>query len=215
MKLDDNDLIGSMLKYISDIPHISPDDFPGIDLYMDQVTTCMEKLLASSKRYPDDKVLTKTMINNYAKNDLLPSPDKKRYSRDHMLVLLFIYYFKNLLSISDIQRVLRPITEKYFQGKPGCDMSYIYEEVFRPAPEKLEELGRVLEKDYNMTLPLFEDADPQDQVFLRKFALICMLSYDVYIRKHLIESIIDGLPEEKRTGRAKHKEKPKEKEEDT
>ena len=212
MKPDDNDLLDSMLKYISEIRHISPEDFPDIDLYMDQVTTCMEKLLASSKRRPDDKVLTKTMINNYAKNNLLPSPDKKRYSRDHMLVLLFIYYFKNLLSISDIQRVLYPVTEKYFQGDPGRDMSYIYNEVFRPAGEKLAELAQVLKKDYEMTQPLFEDADPQDREFLRRFAFICMLSYDVYIRKHLIEAIIDGLPEEeKRQGKPRHKEKAKEK----
>ena len=48
-----------------------PDDIPNIDLYMDQVTTFMEKELASSKRHEDDKILTKTMINNYAKNNLL------------------------------------------------------------------------------------------------------------------------------------------------
>ena len=45
---------------------IPPEDIPDIGLYMDQVTTLMDTRLAGSKRYPDDKILTKTMINNYA-----------------------------------------------------------------------------------------------------------------------------------------------------
>ena len=52
------------------IQHIKVEDIPNIDLYMDQVTTFMENKLKSSVRNPEeDKVLTKTMINNYAKND--------------------------------------------------------------------------------------------------------------------------------------------------
>ena len=70
---------------------------------MDQVTTFMNGHLASSKRNPDDKILTKTMINNYAKNQLLPPPEKKKYSKEHQLLLIFIYYFKNILTIQDIQ----------------------------------------------------------------------------------------------------------------
>ncbi len=65
---------------------------------MDQVTTFMEKHLGELKRYPEDKVLTKTMINNYAKNNLLPSPYRKKYTQEHILLLVFIYYFKNLMS---------------------------------------------------------------------------------------------------------------------
>ena len=100
---------------ISRIDYIKPEEIPGIDLYMDQVTTFMEKNLKSSKRYESDKILTKTMINNYAKNNLLPPPLKKKYSKEHVLLLIFIYYFKGILSFNDIQTLLNPITEKYFQ----------------------------------------------------------------------------------------------------
>ena len=89
-------------------------DIPSIDLYMDQVTTFMEKHLRESKRNEDDKILTKTMINNYAKNKLLPPPEKKRYSKEHVIMLVFIYYFKNVMSINDIKKMLTPISEKYF-----------------------------------------------------------------------------------------------------
>ena len=106
MTIDEKDMINSILASVSRIDYIKPDDIPNIELYMDQVTTFMEEQLASTKRYDEDKILTKTMINNYAKNKLLPPPEKKRYSREHILMLIFIYYFKNILSISDIQTIL-------------------------------------------------------------------------------------------------------------
>ncbi len=77
MTIDEKDMINSILSSISRIDYIKPEDIPNIDLYMDQVTTFMEEQLAATKRYGDDKILTKTMINNYAKNKLLPSAGKE------------------------------------------------------------------------------------------------------------------------------------------
>ena len=108
MKIDMTDLLNSITENLKRIDYIKPEEIPNIDLYMDQVTTFMEEQLVSSKRYADDKILTKTMINNYAKNKLLPPPEKKRYSKEHVLMLIFIYYFKNILSINDIQTLLTP-----------------------------------------------------------------------------------------------------------
>ena len=59
------------------LSHVKADEIPDIDLYMDQVTTFMDSHLKDMRRHPGDKVLTKTMINNYAKNNLLPPPVKK------------------------------------------------------------------------------------------------------------------------------------------
>ena len=123
MSTDNEAMIRHILDWVSGIGYIKPEDIPNIDLYMDQVTTFMEEQLAHSKRYQEDKILTKTMINNYAKNNLLPSPVKKRYSREHLLVLIFIYYFKNILSINDIQTLLNPITDKYFKSQEKLDLS--------------------------------------------------------------------------------------------
>ena len=94
MTIDTKDMLNSILSCISQIDYIKPEDIPNIDLYMDQVTTFMEKNLSATKRYDEDKILTKTMINNYAKNNLLPPPVKKKYSKEHVLVMIFIYYFK-------------------------------------------------------------------------------------------------------------------------
>ena len=188
--------------------YIKPEDLPNIDLYMDQVTTFMEDQLASTKRHDGDKILTKTMINNYAKNNLLPSPEKKRYSKDHLLMLIFIYYFKNILSITDIQKLLGPITEKYFKGEPGKDMTYVYNEVFGMENRKIDQLIKNLLKDYRFSSATFQDADAEDQEFLKRFSFICLMSFDVYIKKMIIEKMIDDIsPDEKNSHGKKSKEK--------
>ena len=71
--------------------YIEPADIPAIELYMDQVTTFMDKHLSNNKRFPEDKILTKTMINNYTKNHLLPPPEKKKYSKEHIRLQIYTY----------------------------------------------------------------------------------------------------------------------------
>jgi DNA-binding transcriptional MerR regulator len=188
----------SLLDDIKNIDYILPEDIPNIALYMDQVTTFMDEQLAASKRHEDDKILTKTMINNYAKNDLLPPPEKKKYSREHVLTLLFIYYFKNFLSINDIQSILNPITDRYFGNKNGFNMQDVYNEIFELEHEESQKVFKDLGKKYIRSNKAFQDFPEEDQDLLHAFSFICMLSYDVYIKKMIIEQIIDDLNGQKR-----------------
>lgn len=205
MTINTQDMIGSILESISRIDYIKPEDIPNIDLYMDQVTTFMEEQLASSKRYPEDKILTKTMINNYAKNNLLPSPEKKRYSKEHLLLLIFIYYFKNILSINDIQTLLGPITEKYFRSDSEMDLTAIYNEVFSMEKEQVELLKKNLLRCYQTSEKTFENAPEEDRKFLKLFSFICLLSFDVYTKKMLIEQLVDELRKENPDDSSKNK----------
>ena len=193
MTIDEKDMINSILSSISRIDYIKPEDIPNIDLYMDQVTTFMEEQLAATKRSGDDKILTKTMINNYAKNKLLPSPEKKRYSKEHVLMLIFIYYFKNILSINDIQTLFTPIVQKYFKSMTEKDMTYIYNEVFSMEKDQIESLKKDLLRKYKTAQGTFKDADEEDQEILKRFSFICLLSFDVYVKKMMIEHLIDGM----------------------
>ena len=130
MAWEDSEGLRELLDRLKEISYVQPDELPNIDLYMDQVTTFMDHHLASSKRYEEDKLLTKTMINNYTKNELLPSPNKKKYSKDHMYLLILIYYLKGVLSITDIQAILKPLNEKFFDGAGEVPFEKIYEEIF-------------------------------------------------------------------------------------
>jgi len=177
-----------------DIDYIKSEDVPNIDLYMDQVTTFMDEQLEGCKRHEDDKILTKTMINNYAKNNLLPSPEKKKYSKNHMLTLLFIYYFKNILSISDIQSILNPITDKYF-GDGEFNMEDVYDEIFRIEDIEAGKFLKDITKKYKQAQQTFEGFPEEDQQMLHTYSFVCMLSFDVYVKKMIIEKIIDSLNE--------------------
>ena len=175
------------------IDNIRTDDIRDIELYMDQVTTFMDSRLKNAARNPEvDKILTKTMINNYAKNDLLPPPVRKKYSREHMLLLIFIYYFKGILSISDIQTVLKPITDRFFAGNEGLKLETIYNEVFSLEREEVEVMKQDVVRKYHKAQETFSDAAAEDQEFLQTFSFICMLSFDVYVKKMLIEKLIDS-----------------------
>ena len=206
--------IRRLLEIISEIDYIKPEDLPNISLYMDQVTTFMDEQLSSSKRYEDDKILTKTMINNYAKNHLLPPPDKKRYSKEHLLMLIFIYYFKNILTISDIQTLLDPITKNYFQTSSEHDMTYVYREVFQMIREQSDSLPKELLKRYQAASGTFLDAPAEDQEFLQTFSYICLLAFDVYTKKMLIERLIDGMSSSKGSAEKKPKKEKKQKGQD-
>lgn len=194
MTIDREDLINSIIDSLGRIHHINLEDIPNIDLYMDQVTTFMESKLRTTTRNPqEDKILTKTMINNYAKNDLLPPPVKKKYSKEHILILIFIYYFKGILSISDIQKLLKPITEKYFQTSKELNLGGIYEEVFSLEEGAIADLQENIIKKFNLSQDTFQDAPEEDREMLQLFSFISMLSYDVYVKKLLIEKMIDSF----------------------
>jgi hypothetical protein len=153
----------------------------------------MDKHLTSSKRYTEDKLLTKTMINNYTKNELLPPPNKKKYTKEHMFLLIFIYYFKNILSISDIQSIFNPLTERYYGDKSEIKLEDIYEEIFRLEKEQTDALTKDMIRKMTKAKESFtEVTNPEDQEFLTTFSFICMLCFDVYMRKHMIEKMIDS-----------------------
>ena len=184
--------IRTILENIKKISYIKPNEIPNIDLYMDQVTTFMDQHLEKTKRYSEDKLLTKTMINNYTKNDLLPSPVKKKYTKDHMVMLIFIYYLKNFLSITDIQSLVHPMTELFFDGKGEISMDEIYEEIYEIEKNQAGSVSRDILKKAKVAEETFADIkDDEQREYLRKYAYACLLSYDIYMKRQMLERLID------------------------
>lgn len=184
-------VIEEVFKRYTDGSYIKASMLPDLDLYVDQITTFLTRHLAKTIRFEDDKIMTKTMINNYTKNHLLPPPDKKKYSRDHILLMIFIYYFKNFLPISDIKTILGPLTNKYFHKDADLNLEAIYTTLFSKEDTFVQEVLENVMKQFHMSAGLFPDAPKADQASLREFTFICMLSLDIYLKKQLIEAILD------------------------
>lgn len=186
-------VVSEILKESFRHTNVRSADIPNIDLYMDQVTTYLDSHLAGTARDQEsDKFLTKTMINNYTKNHLLPPPNKKKYSKDHMMLLVFIYYLKNFMSMSDIGEILGPMKDSFFEGKKELSIEQIYDRIVRLEMESVTDLRRDITKKVSRAEALFSDIPEEDREYMELFTLVSLLGYDLYLKKFLIEKLIDA-----------------------
>jgi hypothetical protein len=146
------------------------------------------------------------MINNYTKNDLLPSPVKKKYSKDHMVMLIFIYYLKNFMSITDIRSLMHPLAELFFDGKGEICLDEIYEEIYEMEKNQAGAVSRDIINKAKFAEETFADIqDDEQREYLRKFAYGCLLSYDIYMKRQMLERLIDENFTEKRQEKREEK----------
>ncbi len=183
--------IKEVIRECVKLDFIKPEDVPSIELYMDQVTTFMDKELSNTKRYDSDKTLTKTMINNYSKNELLPPPNKKKYSKDHIYLLIYIYYLKNSLSIADIKHTLSPMIDMFCDGNDTSKMDAIYRDICDSSLAKFTDIIKDIDKTHNYSKNVFEDFGGEEREYLDKFAFMASLGYEIYLKKKLLEHLVD------------------------
>lgn len=186
--------IKQLLENIFDNLHMIPaNDFPNIDLYMDQVTTFLNAHFEHSKRFEDDKLLTKTMVNNYTKGRLLPPPEKKKYTKHHVIMLTLIYYYKNILSINDTKSLMSSLSDKYFNSDSIPNLETLYDKFSAIEPDKITYLKNDVFKQLDVSNTTFSEYESDDTEFLNLLSFISMLSYDIYVKKQIIETLIDEI----------------------
>ena len=173
--------ITEQISKISNSHYIVPiESIPNIDLYMDQVTTFIETSLSGCKRNKNDKILTKTMINNYAKAKLFPPPQKKKYTKNHIMLLIMIYHLKSILSITDISRLLKPVTEELTKDANSPLLEMIYSD-FVTLQRQNEEKDTTLPECHN-----YEDETIQNII------VILQLVIQANTEKRIAEKILDS-----------------------
>ena len=104
--MDDKEAVYRLMENILEDEEIALLDIPQIDLYIDQITTLIDSKLSGMCRTPNDKLLTKAMVNNYSKEKLISPTKGKKYCREQILRILMICYLKQVLSIQDVKRIL-------------------------------------------------------------------------------------------------------------
>lgn len=179
-----NELFLDILKQAEDISDLKSSDIPSLDLYMDQIMTLFDVNLANNKRYEDDKLLTKTMINNYSKEGLLKPIKGKKYSKEHILQMIMIYSLKNTISIQEIKKVLQPYHEETEKIEP------IYNEFIKQKKHLTEQLTSEIQKTLDKNKV---DLDNSDQLTMT-LLLICALSNQCKI---IAEKMLDTYYTEK------------------
>ena len=155
---------------------IYPADVPRLELYMDQVLSLFEQYLSGTKRTPSDKLLTKTMINNYVKEGLMTPVRGKKYTREQIIQLLCVYHLKQTLRLSDI---------KALTGREDVDFEACYTRLL----QEKEHLRTMLPPMLHEHLPADPD-DPNDRLVL----CLALSETACYLRR-LCEHLIDTIPE--------------------
>lgn len=165
-------------------------DIPKIYLYMDQVITLFENALSKTKRNNDDKILTKTMINNYTKDKLLMPADKKKYSTDHIIMMILIYNLKQLLSINDIKLLLNKLVEKFNTDNDSIDLENFYKHFLHIQNIETNNFYKIIEDKLNFILDDKFNIDG-DEDYSRLVIIILTLIYNATMYKRLAENLID------------------------
>ena len=170
--------------------NIKLDEVPEIDLYMDQVIQLFESKLSNQKRNDEEKILTKTMINNYAKGKLLLPIQNKKYSKEHIILMSLIYNLKGALSINDIRRSLNNIieqeqvTDDYLLRQLYCsylnNCSNDKENFKENVLDKIKTINQEIDNKYS------EDAD-----YEKKILLLCSLVNMSNMYRRMSEKLID------------------------
>ena len=181
--------VDEIIKKLALTERVEEKDIPEIDLYMDQVIQIFEQKLSSSKRKENDKVLTKTMINNYAKAKLLMSIKNKKYSKELLLLMSMIYDLKGSLSISDIKDLFDNIVKKYDEDKE-YDLRNLYKLYLNITNSNYEDFLGNIDKQIKCVKGIIDDSEEFNE-YEEKFLFICSMVSMSNMYRRVAEAMVD------------------------
>ena len=183
------DKADEIIKAMAFHNQVLPEDIPKIDLYIDQVIQLFETSFDESKRYADEKILTKTMINNYAKGKLFYPIQNKKYSRNHIMLISLIYQMKSALSINDVKLVLHGINEKAAQKE--LDLEQFYRSYLNLQQGNAEIFEEGLKRQSKEAAEQVADAEESEE--LERVLLIASLVHTSNLYRRAAEKLVDEM----------------------
>lgn len=171
---------------------INISDIPDIELYMDQVTTFIDNKLGYNKRTLKDKILTKTMINNYTKSKILLPSKNKRYNRQHMILLILIYYLKQILSINDISTLFTPLFKNMASARDGEEyLGSLYNSFLQLKENSVHEFKEIISRRLKLIDDKTDAFSEDEKESTRILLTVLMLVATASIQKRIAEKLID------------------------
>ncbi|MDN3448978.1 DUF1836 domain-containing protein [Planococcus sp. APC 3906] len=185
---------GEWLNSLALEKQVSAGDIPKIELYIDQVIELFEEIFADAKRNSEEKILTKTMINNYAKGKLFYPIQNKKYSRNHIMLISLIYQMKSVLSISDVKKVLDGVNEKAMQHE--WDLESFYASFLELQQSNVEIFKGIFHKQSEEAERQAEGLEDADE--LKEVLLIASLVHTSNLYRRAAEKMVDELAERRK-----------------
>ncbi|MBT2736853.1 DUF1836 domain-containing protein [Bacillus sp. ISL-7] len=167
------------------------DEIPQIDLYMDQVIQLFENKFTETKRNDDDKVLTKTMINNYAKGKLIFPIHNKKYSKEHLILMSLIYQLKGALSINDIKVTLQGINQKII--KEEMELDSFYTSYLNLTRQNVEDFKVDIEERVKDVREEITEDEKGNSPYLEQVLMISSLVHMSNLYRKVAEKLVDDI----------------------
>lgn len=175
-------------------------ELPDIDMYMDQLLTyidrCLRPLVAA-----DEKLLTSSMVNNYVKQRIIPTPERKRYNCEHLAYLIVICLMKRSFSVADIQKLITAQNATHAMDRSYDFFCTAIEESLRAMfcaeihADTLSKWNLVKPDGFSFSLHV---ANAQTLTAERRLAIACATSIanKIYVEKCFELHILDGAKKE-------------------
>ncbi|WJE27825.1 DUF1836 domain-containing protein [Bacillus cereus] len=182
--------INKLLESLNLEKNIKLEDIPNVDLYVDQVVQLFENTYADTTRTDDEKVLTKTMINNYAKGKLFIPIKNKKYSKEHMILISLIYQLKGALSINDIKSSLENINAPLINDDT-FELNTLYKDYLSLTDTNVGSF----KQDVNNRVKEVNEVSSLEDPKLEKFLLLTSFVTMSNMYRRLAEKLVDDLKE--------------------
>lgn len=170
---------------------LSLSDMPDLDLYMDQVIQLFNNKFSDTRRNEEEKVLTKTMINNYAKGKLFFPIKNKKYSKEHLMMISMIYQMKSSLSISDVKTTLDPLNGKITEE--AFDLSELYQSYQDIMGKNQDRFNNALADHVEEVSQEIQQQTAKDGEYLELMLLVASLSGMSNLYRKAAELIVDEI----------------------
>lgn len=188
--------LDALVSEITEFNELTLNDIPNIDLYMDQVTTLFESKLHPLKRNEEDKIMTKTMINNYAKAKIFPPVKSKKYTKEQIILLSIIYNLKQSLSLADIGKFFNPILEDMSkENRELISVENLYDTFLEIKRENentfSEHFYSLLDRSKNKLKSRNNGANNKNELILIVLALIAEANMNIRMSEKIIDSFFN------------------------
>lgn len=187
--------INQLIEELNLDANLAIEDIPKIDLYMDQVIQLFESKFAETRRNDEEKVLTKTMINNYAKGKLMFPIKNKKYSREHLVLISLIYQLKGALSINDIKTTLDELNKRI--TKEEIDLDSFYQSYINITEKNVADFKEDINRRVEEVREEITDGQDGGSTYLEQVLMISSLVHMGNLYRKIAERLVDEIVVEK------------------
>ena len=169
---------------------------PDIDLYIDQMVSCLNSELSLYAKNGEGPI-TKGIVSNYTKHKMIPGPEGKRYTKDHCIFMLLVYYLKGCFSMDQVQRLMKPILSNYDSAwDDNVDMQAYYKEILAVVRKSEEDFSEQLQERILANKKFLADRGSDDDIS-ELILLITMLIMRSNEERYMAEKLLDEYFPEK------------------